>query len=540
MKIRVGSALALPFFLLLTALPAATEETESKADEGFETDPRVIEEQVAEIEEEYKAIASTQDLEQNRRRRLLAKRLGRLRHPKAVKLLVTMVQEDRDLRAKIQAMNSLCRIGDLKAIMKMYRYVLKESRTVLPDYLGMALSRSTDPEVGPWVVKKMLKSGNKRIRMAAVEALGPLQEKSALEPLMDLLAKEAKKANREMHVYYELLRSLGQIGGDPVWPILEQSARDSDWRVRLAVAEVLPIHFRTPKAVALMRELLKDEKPIVREIAAISTGEAKMEPLFPQLVLLMREGNLRQKKRSYEAMVAISEQDYGFAPDAWDKWWRDKKAGKLTKEGDIKNRETMSVATYYRFKIWSDRILFVIDVSGSMKDPQFPPHRIEVAHKELKKAIEALSEKTLFNVMTFAGNVFVWNKEGEVPATQANVEKALKWVEMRLMPRGGTNTYDALMKSLELNPLVDTVFFLSDGIPSRGKYELPEEILRELRYANRFRKVIFNTIAITFGKPSIEKAIKYEDPVEMAAFMKDIADLTGGTSDNIDKPFLDR
>ena len=345
MKIRVGPALALPFFLLLAALPAATEETESKADEGFETDPRVIEDQVAEIEEEYEAIASTQDLEQNRRRRLLAKRLGRLRHPKAVKLLVTMVQEDRDLRAKIQAMNSLCRVGDLKAITKMYRYVLKESRTVLPDYLGMALAKSTDPEVGPWVVKKMLKSGNKRIRMAAVEALGPLQEKSALEPLLELLAKEGKKANREMHVYYELLCSLGQIGGDPVWPILEQSARDSDWRVRLAVAEVLPIHFRTPKAIALMRELLKDEKPVVREIAAIAAGEAKLEPVFPQLVLLMREGNLRQKKRSYEAMVAISEQDYGFAPDAWDKWWRDKKAGKLSEEGDIKNRETMSVAT---------------------------------------------------------------------------------------------------------------------------------------------------------------------------------------------------
>ena len=540
MQIRPVTSFALPLFLLLAVLPASSQEVDPKDDEGFETDPRVIEDQVAEIAEEYEAIASTQDLEQNRRRRMLARRLGRLRHPKSVKLLGNMVEEDRDLRAKIAAMNSLCRVGDISAVKRMYRYVLKESRTVLPDYLGMALARSTDPEVGPWVVKKMLKSGNKRIRMAAVEALGVLQEKTALEPLTELLTKEARKSQREMHVYYELLRALGLIGGEQVWPILEESARATDWRARLAVAEVLSIHFRSDKAIALMRELLKDEKPIVREVAAVATGEAKLEPLFPELVLLMREGNLRQKKRAYEAMVAISGKDYGFAPDAWDKWWRDKKAGKLTEEGEIKNRETMSVATYYRFKIWSDRVLFVIDVSGSMKDPQFPPHRIEVAHKELTKAIKALSDKTLFNVMTFAGNVFVWNKEGEVPATQENIDKALKWVQMRLMPRGGTNTYDALIKSLEMNPLVDTVYFLSDGIPSRGKFELPEEILRELRYANRFRKVIFNTIAITFGKPSIEKAIKYEDPVEMAAFMKDIADLTGGTTANIDKPFLDR
>ena len=85
----------------------------------------------------------------------------------------------------------------------------------------------------------------------------------------------------------------------------------------------------------------------------------------------------------------------------------------------------------------------------------------------------------------------------------AGLRPALAWIDRNLLPRGATNTYGALMEGLEKNPKVDTIFFLSDGIPSTGKYEVPEEILIKLRYANRFRKVIFNTVAIAMGKPSI-------------------------------------
>ena len=83
------------------------------------------------------------------------------------------------------------------------------------------------------------------------------------------------------------------------------------------------------------------------------------------------------------------------------------------------------------------------------------------------------------------------------------------------------------------------MYFLSDGIPSTGKYEVPEEILVKLRYANRFRRVIINTIALAIGKPAVEKAIKYEDAEEMAAFMRLIADWNGGVCVDIRKPYLD-
>jgi HEAT repeat protein len=518
--------------LLILLSPGARAEKE--------TNPQVIEDEVNRIIEEYEAIKSNQDLEQARRRRLLADRLSGLPCEKSRKLLVKMVEYDRDLRAKITAMNSLAVVGDLDSIKRMHRYILKEQRTVLPDYLGPALSRATDPEVGPWIVKKVLPHPNKIMKLSAIEALGALRSKEALEPLLAYYEKEVKRTRPSIHLFFELIRALGRIGGEGVKEALCASAKDEDWRVRLAVAEVLLIHHREGRSLDVMRDLLRDEKPIVREVAAVSVGENRVEALFPELIVVMREGNLRSKHKSYEAMKRLSSKDYGYAPDAWAKWWSDKKKGKLDAEGGIRPEERMSVASYYKFKVFSDRILFVIDVSGSMKDPEFHPNRIEVAHRELKKTILALNEKTLFNVMTFAGNVFIWQKKGEVPATEANKKKALAWVQMRLMPRGGTNTYDALMRSLSDNPLVDTVFFLSDGLPSRGIYELPEEILIKLRYANRFRKVIFNTVALAIGRPSIEKALKWEDPDEMARFMKMIAEENGGTCVDIRKPFLDR
>ena len=530
--------------LLPLAVAAAAQEF-GGPEEKPETDTVIIEQKLKAILEEYEAIARNQDLAQARRRRELARRLGLLPHEDSVKALLRIVEEDADLRSRIVAMYSLARVGDLKALKRMYKTVRAESTardSVLADYLGPALTRATDRAVGPWLVEEVLPSPNKFLRLSAIEALGTLRTPEASAPLLHLLEKERKKAQPDPHVVHELLRALGRIGGDGARPIVLAAAADADWRYRLAVAEVLLDHLRDERGLDAMRKLLRDEASIVRETAVIAAGKARMEPLFDEMILLMREGNLRAKKASFEAMAATTGQDFGYAPDLWANWWQQKKKGNVGAAGELKDRERISVATYYDFKIFSDRVLFIVDVSGSMEWPQTregEPNRIAVAKHELVKVIKALDEKTFFNLATFAGHVSTWNKDGEVPATEANRKAALAWIEGALLPRGATNTYGALTEGLERNPLVDTIYFLSDGIPSTGKYEVPEEILIKLRYANRFRRVIIHTIALAIGRPAIEKAEKYEDPEEMAAFMRLIAEWNGGTCVDIRKPYLD-
>jgi len=505
------------------------------------TDPKALQEEVKETIEEWEALSGNHDLIQTRRRRELILRLGQMPDKKSVKALRRIVQKESDVRAQINAMYSLVQVGDAKAVRAMYKYVLRQSRTVLPAYLGRALARTEDDEVMAWIVEKPLTHGNKRIRMSAVEALGELRYKGALSALNAMYERQANKPNSagDAVIMYETLRAMGRIGGDRVRRALNAAAKSKDWRMRLAAAEVMMDHCRDPASLKLFRELSKAERQVIREEAAVSVGRNKVEPLFDTLILTMREGNLRCKWAAYVAMKQISGQDLSLAPDAWSKWWKDKKTGKLTQEGKLAKGERMSVSTYYNFKIYSDRVLFVVDVSGSMKWLAQPPQRIDIAKKELVKAIKSLDKKTLFNVMTFSSDVHMWNKKGELPATDKNVQSSLKWIQDRLRARGGTNTHLALMRSIRDNPKIDTVYFMSDGLPSGGQIELQEEILVALRDENRFRKVKFNTIALVFGRSKIEKAWKYEDPGEMGAFMRRIAEDTGGSCVVIDRPFFD-
>jgi hypothetical protein len=87
------------------------------------------------------------------------------------------------------------------------------------------------------------------------------------------------------------------------------------------------------------------------------------------------------------------------------------------------------------------------------------------------------------------------------------------------MAAGKTNTYAALMSALDgsaagagpgtkggavtgagyekkYNSPIDTIYFLSDGVPSTGEYVEKEEILAEVRRVNSLRKMVINTIAI--------------------------------------------
>ncbi|MHC4940664.1 MAG: HEAT repeat domain-containing protein [Planctomycetota bacterium] len=519
--------------LLLFALSAHAE------DWAPPTDKKELKRVIKETIDEYDALSGNHDLVQKRRRRELLRRMGQLPDKKTVKALRRIVRKEGDTRAKINAMYSLCTIGDVKAVNDIYKFCLKEIRSVYPAYLGRALAHTKDPEVMAWIIEKPLKNTNPRLRLSAIEALGELRYAEALPHLIAIFNKEANKEGGRNIVYmYESIKSIGRIGGPDAKPVLMRAAKDKDWRVRLGVAESLLDRFRDRETLEAMRTLMKEDSQIIREECAKSIRDNKVDALFPELIVTMREGNLRCKKASYDAMKAISGQDFSLAPDLWAKWWAEKKKGNLTEEGKLAKGERVSVSTYYNFKIFSDRVLFVIDTSGSMKWLESPPQRIDVAREQLFKAIKSLNEKTLFNVMTFASDIHTW-KRGEVLATKENIAESLKWLETRLLPRGGTNTHGALMRALSDNPKIDTVYFLSDGLPSSGEMEIQEEIIVALRDANRFRKVVFNTIALVFGKSKIEKAWKYEDPEEMGAFMRRIAEESAGESVVIDRPFFD-
>ena len=190
----------------------------------------------------------------------------------------------------------------------------------------------------------------------------------------------------------------------------------------------------------------------------------------------------------------------------------------------------------------SRSILFVIDVSGSMEDlvvdrEQFQDGdypswaRMDIVKTELARTIEGLESYVKFGIISFATDTKRWKKK-LVPANVVNKSSALDFV-MKLEPLGGnskidlpliglgagpdlsagkTNTYGALAQALGIEDEksravksgskekytveVDTVFFLSDGRPTYGKYIETREILDRITEGNLLRKVVLHTIAI--------------------------------------------
>jgi hypothetical protein len=180
----------------------------------------------------------------------------------------------------------------------------------------------------------------------------------------------------------------------------------------------------------------------------------------------------------------------------------------------------------------------VMDVSGSMKEPmggkehQGEP-RIEAARAELTKIILALPPGTLFNIITFNDSVVPWldsveeaaevatggkggqrkgpstgpkkpdARDDKTKARDAEKQKAAddllrkKATEYiaRLTADSGTNIHDAFEVAFE-DQGIDTIFFLSDGIPSTGKEVDPVEIRAVIQRWNESRRLKIHCIAI--------------------------------------------
>lgn len=153
------------------------------------------------------------------------------------------------------------------------------------------------------------------------------------------------------------------------------------------------------------------------------------------------------------------------------------------------------MAAYYDIPIYADRVVFVIDTSGSMSGA-----KIEAAKRELVSAIFTLPETCFFSVLFFNSTVEAWQRQ-LVPATDASRRAAADFVT-RLPIDGGTATCDALQAAFAFD--AEAIFFLSDGEPSVGRIIAPAGIVDLVAQLNAVRGISVNTISVMGGAPFLE------------------------------------
>ncbi len=199
--------------------------------------------------------------------------------------------------------------------------------------------------------------------------------------------------------------------------------------------------------------------------------------------------------------------------EAWQTWW---KGHKDRFEFPPKPAKDPSAAaaragtpSYYGMAIQARRMVFVIDISGSMKGP-----RITSAKRELTSAIDGLPAEASFNIVAFNHEVLVWQRN-LMPATAAAKQTAKQFVYL-LRAGSDTAAYDALEAAFRFD--AEAVYFLSDGEPNAGKIAAPQAILAAVAEANFTRRISIYTIGIAPGPPG--------GPLD--SFMKSLAEQNYG------------
>ncbi len=320
------------------------------------------------------------------------------------------------------------------------------------------------------------KSWQHRIRCG--QLLATLDDPAAREVFRAALAAEQDPIVLRAHIE---VAARARIPG--LLDLLKERLADANWPVRAAVIEALAEQ-RTKEAVDLLIAQLDKEK-----------GQGRLQD---DLV---------------DALARLTGRRMEPDSATWKLWWDKARATwtppKETEAAGVQGSDKDGVY-FYGIRTRSKRIVFCIDISGSMEFPldgrngKKPP-RIQRAKVELIKALNALRPDCSFAIVVYNAKVSSWNQGKMKLATTKTKKTARKYVE-NLEPLGATNIYDALVTSLRIagpprgknkEPRGDTIFFLTDGQPTHGRIVDAMQILQEITRLNRQYGVVIHTVGVS-------------------------------------------
>ena len=326
--------------------------------------------------------------------------------------------------------------------------------------------------------------------LLAVEWLGAVRSPRMMVPLMELVRDKAVA----VEIKIAALVALGRRGDPGATPAAAAALGHLDWRVQVEAVEALRRFHQTSS--------------------------------IPLLIAQLERADGRLRDDLGRALVSLTGQR--FAPDAptWRRWWEE--AGGTFVAPPAPTDPPAAVATaapgepaaganapggtqFFGVGSFSKRVVFVIDLSGSMReratsgtDRTTTRTKLEVAASQLAAALGSLPSDALFEVITYADvarGVF----GGLEPADDAHRQQALAAVRANT-PSRGTNLHGALEAAFQVGesgrrrgsggPAVDTIFFLTDGQPTAGRVQAPERILSAVADWNRTRRVRIHAIGI--------------------------------------------
>jgi HEAT repeat protein len=312
---------------------------------------------------------------------------------------------------------------------------------------------------------------------------------------------------------------------------------ETDQKVRDAILDNLSIHKSDFARVTLIRAL-NDASRTTRIAAIRGLGQYRHVSVPEELMRVVPRADAEELQALFQSLRTLWGGPQEFAVDGPDReklirWWETTK-GRV--EEQFKKLGSRDIASgrkppaadearwrdrnFYGLRVDSDRMLFVVDVSLSMEeparkakggtatgDPETPAgkalRKIDVAKNELARVLRGLPDGTQFGLVFFSITVQVWD-QGMVVMGPDNRKKALAWVDA-LKTHEATNIYDALesafligtpKSALKACAQPDTIFLVSDGAPTAGKFLQPDVIREYVRRWNKGRNVKIHVVGV--------------------------------------------
>ncbi len=364
----------------------------------------------------------------------------------------------------------------------------------------------------PKFAKKLAKGLRSKVPQERITAIRFLERVGGEDSLKDL--EKLLRSEKEMHVVGAALQALSTLyqTSDEWLGRLDEMLEHKKDIVQHA-ARMEWVRLARPQDFDRFVGWLSHENWSVRQGAMQALESIGEHRVLKPLIDRIGEESGRLKFEFGETLFRLTGQDFGMRDPAWRSWYetegenapilsaselREAERERVLKAQKERSRTT---ARFFDIPIRSDRVIFVVDVSGSMDEKLAGEYvnmpgetRIEKAKAQLTAAIQALPQGTRFNLVTFSGGVGIWNEDTLDEIGEPDRADALEWVN-RLGALGGTNLYEGLMEAMA-DPAVDTIVLLSDGLPSVGDLIDSGEIRDDIAARNLERNIRIHAIAL--------------------------------------------
>jgi len=364
------------------------------------------------------------------------------------------------------------------------------------------------------------------------------------------------------------------------------------WTFRVLLADAFAQRSDDETMDALCKSLSDKRSEVARATIEAILSRRDKRAVSPLIDLLESLEKRKKGELIYnqvmDALVSLTGESLDAAVD-WRNWWSIKKDSFAVPERPTTGKKAKKIEgtaerrpKFFGSELKSKRIVFVIDVSGSMQATDPAPSggaparpesgggggaakpaptsgsrvRIDRAKFQLSRAIEMLPKGTHFSVLAYNGALAAGQYPKKTDPIQPKVG-GRQWLHIwspKLMPsnaksrksavdfvggfkaEGGTFTFTALRMAFQIKG-VDNIILLSDGAPNDydGPTQMtPDQIVAEIKNINKFRRVRIDTFgfdpagagAAPAGRGSVPGGAGMANP--LVEFLKKLAEQNSG------------